>query len=170
MTASSDKNTISLFQAIEKKDTTLVLEALKNEADANVTSALRYAMEFRNSVETAKILIEHGAEVKGKDILPELAAHGYGGAEMAKLLLKAGADVDERSKGGYTPLIIAAGRGYTDIVEVLLKAGADVWAVGESNRTAKSLAYERGYYETAKIIEKWESKKRGKKKGWKFWK
>jgi uncharacterized protein len=160
MTPPIDENTIALHKSIEKKDAKKVLEALKNGADANArdgrgTSALKYAMAF-GDVETAEILIKHGAKVKDQDILPELAAYGRGGAAMAKLLLEAGADVDERSSGGYTPLIIAAGRGYTDIVKVLLEAGADVHAVGDSNRTAKSLAYERSYLETAHLIEKWE--------------
>lgn len=163
MTPPIDENTIALFQSIAKKDAKKVLEALKNGADANArdgrgTSALKYAMTF-GDVETAKILIEHGAKVKNQDILPELAAYGRGGAAMAKQLLKAGADVDEKTGGGYTPLIIAAGRGYKDIVKVLLEAGADVHAMGESKRTAKSLAYERGYLETAHLIEKWELKK-----------
>lgn len=156
-----DEKTIALHQAIEKKDAQKVRNALKNGADANSrngygTSALKYAMAF-GDVKVAKALIKHGAKVKGQDILPELAAYGRGGAAMAELLLEAGAEVDERSLGNYTPLIIAAGRGFTDIVKVLLEAGADVHAVGESNRTAKSLAYERGYLQTAQLIEKWES-------------
>ena len=183
ITPPTGQKPISLLQAIKKTDSKLVLEALKNEPDADVTHALRYAMAFSTSVETAKILIEHGAKVKDQDVLPELAAYGRGGAAMAKLLLEAGADVDERSSGGYTPLIIAAGRGYTGIVRVLLEAGADVNAVGASNRTAKSLAYERGYSETAHLIEEWESKKTADqstskkkptaapaKKWWEFWK
>jgi len=89
MTPPTDENPISLFQAIKKKDATLVLEALKNGTDANVTSALRYAMTF-GDVETAKILIKYGAKVKDQDILPELAAYGRGGAAMAKLLLDPG--------------------------------------------------------------------------------
>ena len=159
MTHQMDENTIELFQSIKDKDAKKVLETLRNGADANArdykgTSALKYAMTF-GDVETAEILIKHGAKVKDQDILPEAAAYGRGGAAMAKLLLKEGAEVDERSSGGYTPLIIAAGRGYTDIVKVLLEAGADVHAVGDSNRTAKSLAYERGFLETAHLIEKW---------------
>ena len=163
MTPQVNDNTIALFRSIAQKDAKKVLEALGNGADANArdgrgSSALKYAMTF-GDVETAKVLIKHGAIVKDQDILPELAAYGRGGAAMAKQMLKAGADVDERTGGGYTPLIIAAGRGYTDIVKVLLEAGADVHVVGASKRTAKSLAYERGYPETAHLIEKWELKK-----------
>ncbi|MBI3158959.1 MAG: ankyrin repeat domain-containing protein [Chloroflexi bacterium] len=115
MTPPMDENTIALFKAIETKEPKRVLEALKSGADANArdgwgTAALKYAMAF-GDVETAKTLIAHGAKVKDQDILPELAAYGRGGAEMARLLLKAGANVDERTGSGYTPLLIAAGRG-----------------------------------------------------------
>jgi len=163
MTPALDEHTIQLFDAIKLRNPEKVREAIENGADVNARNykgdtPLRYAMVFGN-VDVARTLIEHGAQVKDKDILPELAAYGRGGAEMAKLLLEAGADVDEATSGGYTPLIIAAGRGYTDIVRVLLEAGANVHAVGTSNKTAKSLAYARGYNETAKLIEKYERKK-----------
>jgi len=160
MTPTLDEHTIQLFDSIKQKNPLKLQDAIDNDADVNARNfkgdrPLRYAMVFGN-VDVARILIQHGAEVKDKDILPELAAYGRGGAEMAKLLLEAGADVDEATSGGYTPLIIAAGRGYTDIVRVLLEAGANVHAVGTSNKTAKSLAYARGYIETAKLIEKYE--------------
>ena len=163
MTPTLDEHTIQLFDSIKLRNSLKVREAIENGADVNARNykgdtPLRYDMVFGN-VDVARTLIEHGAEVKDKDILPELAAYGRGGAEMAKLLLEAGADVDEATSGGYTPLIIAAGRGYTDIVRVLLEAGAKIDAVGTSNKTAKSLAYARGYIETAKLIEKFERKK-----------
>ena len=46
-----DENIIALFQAIKNKDAQMVLEALKNRADANArdgagTGALKYAMAF----------------------------------------------------------------------------------------------------------------------------
>ena len=56
-----------------------------------------------------EVLIKHGAKVRDQDVLPEHAAYGRGGAAMTKLLLNAGADVNERTGGGYTPLVIAAG-------------------------------------------------------------
>jgi len=87
-----EESTIALFKSIEKKDPKMLREAIENGADVNArngygTAALKYAMVF-GVVEIAKILIENGAEVKDRDILPELAAYGRGGAEMAELLLK----------------------------------------------------------------------------------
>lgn len=155
-----DEKTIALFDAIKAMNSKKVLKAIESGADANAKDwqgrpALKYAMVF-GDVKTAQVLIEHGALVKDQDVLPEMAAYGRGGEAMVRLLLAAGAEVDERTSGGYTPLVIAAGRGYTDVVKVLLEAGADIQAVGASKRTAKSLAYERGYVETARLIESYE--------------
>lgn len=107
MTTPLDENTIVLFQAINNKDAQMVLEALKNGADANAsdsrgTCALKYLMGF-GGVETAEILIKHEAKVRDQDVLPEHAAYGRGGAAMTKLLLNAGADVNVRTRGGSRP-------------------------------------------------------------------
>lgn len=152
--------TDQLFLAIDKRDPIKLRQALEEGADVNAKNARGetplYCLMNWGITGFARMLIEHGAEVDGHGVLPEFAAYGRGGAEMAELLLEAGGDVEESTSGGYTPLVIAAGRGYTEVVEVFLKAGADIHAVGTSGKTAKSLAYERGYVDTAKMIEKFE--------------
>jgi len=115
------------------------------------------------------VLIENGADVGAREedvegggvltkagnanpILSEAATQSS--PEMIELLIKAGADVNAASSGGYTALLVAAGRGNTRVVEALLKAGADANAMGESKKTALQLARERGYTETAEVIKK----------------
>ena len=116
--------------------------------------------------ECAELLIKSGVDVSAKEndvltgfhlkvgayseALHDVAATGT--AKLAKLLIEAGAEVDAKLSGGYTPLLVAAGRGKTEVVRVLLDAGADVDATGESGKTALQLATERGYAETAKLI------------------
>jgi len=41
-------------------------------------------------------------------------------------LLQRGADVNTKSKNGFTPLIAAAGRGHKGLVEILINKGANV--------------------------------------------
>ncbi|KAK9863353.1 hypothetical protein WJX84_001997 [Apatococcus fuscideae] len=52
-------------------------------------------------------------------------AAAVGNPRCARLLLKAGADVDVTDKEGYTPLHMASGYFHTATVQVLLEAGAD---------------------------------------------
>ncbi|CAN0189776.1 unnamed protein product [Ectocarpus fasciculatus] len=60
-----------------------------------------------------------------------------GRPEMVRLLLKHGASVDKRMRGGETPLQTAIGEGERGIVAQLLAAGADVnLQTGGSGRTA----------------------------------
>ncbi|KAK9833510.1 hypothetical protein WJX84_006217 [Apatococcus fuscideae] len=52
-------------------------------------------------------------------------AAAVGNPRCARLLLKAGADVDVSDKEGYTPLHMASGYFHTATVQVLLEGGAD---------------------------------------------
>jgi hypothetical protein len=91
------------------------------------------------------------AILKAKEDITDEAATGT--AKKVELLLMAGVDVDTKTSGGYTPLLIAAARGKTDMVKILLDAGADVNARGTSNKTAYQLARENGYTATANLIQ-----------------
>ena len=64
----------------------------------------------------------------------------YGHKEIAKLLLKAGADVNSIDKNGLTPLHSAAQKGLKDTVEVLLQAGAYINAKSKSGKTPLDVA------------------------------
>ena len=52
--------------------------------------------------------------------------------ETAKMLINAGADINAKSSGGYTALWFAARRSLVEIVKLLIKNGADVNASAES--------------------------------------
>ena len=49
-----------------------------------------------------------------------------GHGAIVEYLHKAGADINNRNKYGWTPLNKAAGEGYGDIVQYLHQAGADI--------------------------------------------
>ena len=95
------------------------------------------------------------ASYKAKEDITDAAASGT--PILVQLLLMAGVDVDIKTSGGYTPLLIAAGRGRTDVVKILLEAGANVNARGESGRTAYDLAMDRDYGETGAVIREYAS-------------
>ena len=83
----------------------------------------------------ASALIEAGAPVEGEPgdrETPLITAASYGDAEVARVLIDAGADIEataaEDAGGvpGGTPLLHAAVFGMTDVVDVLVAAGARV--------------------------------------------
>ena len=83
-------------------------------------------------VDSVTALLRRGADAavdaregwRGQTALMWAAAEGH--AAVVAPLVAAGADVDARSDGGFTPLAFAVRAGHGDAVEALLKAGADV--------------------------------------------
>ena len=49
----------------------------------------------------------------------------YGHFELARLLIEAGADIEGKTKNGYTALHLAAQYGHRLIIDLLLEHGAD---------------------------------------------
>jgi ankyrin repeat protein len=77
-----------------------------------------------------KLLLAHGADVNAKERWKQQtalmrAAH-EGNAEAAKVLIAAGAHLDDRSIFGWTPLLFAARQGQIETIRALAEAGADV--------------------------------------------
>jgi|GEM_PF-4513477 len=70
--------------------------------------------------------------------LLEAADHGFAGA--AKVMLKKGANVNTRDKGGNTPLLLAVQENNIDVCEVLIEHGADVFAKNKNGMDALTLA------------------------------
>ena len=76
-----------------------------------------------------------------------------GDLELAKLFLKAGADVNIATKYGLTPLYIASQTGDLEIVEVLITSGADVNKTHNPRGwTALHMASQNGHLETVKVL------------------
>ncbi|ADV67893.1 ankyrin repeat domain-containing protein [Deinococcus maricopensis] len=85
---------------------------------------------FFGQVEVARALIARGADVNvasrnGLQVTPLHSAVAGRHADLAALLLDAGADVNARQHGGFTPLMGAAQNGHADLVRALLARGAD---------------------------------------------
>ena len=59
---------------------------------------------------------------------------------MARVLIEYGADVNQPSATGQTPLILAAVGGHGELTRVLLEAGADPRAVNSHGQTALDIA------------------------------
>jgi ankyrin repeat protein len=89
----------------------------------------------------ARLLLAHGAPADGEPgerETPLITAASYGDAEVARVLIEAGADLeataaqDSGGVPGGTALLHAAVFGMTDVVDVLVEAGARVRGIEEA--------------------------------------
>ncbi len=146
------------FKAVRVKSHTilkLLIAARVEVNDVNYWGDTPLNVALKNKdFKGVKILLEAGASPsKGNALNPPLiysAANGL--PEGIKLLLGAGANVDQRDIAKATPLIRAAREGRLEIINMLLAAGADPLAVDEINRTAYDNALEYKQQESAALL------------------
>src|SRR5689334_3674255 len=85
--------------------------------------------------------------------LPVLHAAAQAGSDDAlSRLLAEGADVNARSTGGKTALMLAAARGRLDAIGLLIERGADVNAATDAGNTALMLAAARGQVDAVRTL------------------
>jgi ankyrin repeat protein len=117
---------------------------------------LEDAVSF-NKPEMVDLLARHGGYVPGAAINGWSLLHRAcekGRARTVEALLNAGANCNETTENGSTPLLIAVVRGHTDVVKVLLQFQAALETMNEhfvktdaKKRTAFQLAVDRGQTE-----------------------
>ena len=112
---------------------------------------------MRGDVQAVEALLAEGADVNaaqgdGMTALHWAAEHGD--AELARMLLRAGANLSAVTRiGAYTPLHVAARAGSAPVLELLVEAGADVSArAAASGATALHLAAAAGDTESIRFL------------------
>lgn len=146
-----------LIQAVEAGDLKRAQTLISNGANVNQTDdvgspALSIAAGEGDEKMTS-LLVNAGANVNARSAtlndtaLARAAQDGNG--PTVRILLAAGAHVDDRDGAGWTPLFNAALKGDLEIVNALLSAGADVNARSSSGWTALKEARMRGYEKVA---------------------
>lgn len=75
-----------------------------------------------------------------------------GNAEIAAVLIDAGASLDVLSFTLVTPLFTAAKRGHLEVVKLLLEKGADAAIVCKDGMTAQSVASDQGFQDIADLL------------------
>jgi ankyrin repeat protein len=107
---------------------------LEHGADADLNregfSALHAAAAV-GCIDATKILLKYKATIDMKDSAgtgrtPLHWAIQDGYADIAKLLINSGANVNDKDSEGFTPLLLACSEGYLEIVKLLVKHGAKV--------------------------------------------
>lgn len=123
-----------LLLACANGNAAIIEVLLKAKADPNTVSpegesALMMAART-GKVAAVRLLIDHHADVNAKENWREQTALMWAAAEghleAVEALIGSGADMQMRSKRGFTPLLIAVRQGQAGVVNALLKAGADV--------------------------------------------
>jgi len=131
--------------------------ALENDRYDIVTIA-----SVANDVHTLKVALSLGGSSKNitsrYDGTALIAAAHLGHAEIARVLIDAGAPLDHINNLGWTALIesIVLGDGghrHTDTLKALVEAGANVNIADRSGQTPLALARSRGYKDMARILE-----------------
>ena len=140
-----------LFRAAERNDVAeaqrLIAEGVDVNArgryDGDYNPTVLMVAAWNNSVDVAKLLIAAGADVNawdnkvGETALICAARKTYvleadsernksKNMAMVKLLIEAGANVNDKDGYGRTALIYAAKKNSVDLVKILIEAGADV--------------------------------------------
>ena len=159
--AGADVNTFSaetnppLLIAAGYNNKEIVEDLLKYKADINVKNIHGTTPLFRAS--TLHFQIEQAqkqAEAEGKDPepLPQDAAAKH--AEITKLLIQRGANVNETNNENKTPLLWAVSLpGHAPIVKVLLEAGADIHHQNNKGRDALDIAKDTNDPEILKLLQ-----------------
>jgi ankyrin repeat protein len=90
---------------------------------------LHYAA-WRNQLEVGRLLIERDTDLEARNHWGRtpllIVGRETGNADMARLLIDAGADVNARDRYNASSLDLAAWRGFADLVDLLLDNGAEL--------------------------------------------
>jgi hypothetical protein len=117
-----------------------VRTAIENGADVNSrnftgNTILSEAVAISCQANIVQLLLEHGADARDGQAL--LSAVGYcGDADIAKILIDKGANVNAKESDGKTALMWTAQMAELDLVRLLLKNGAEVNNRDNRGRTA----------------------------------
>jgi ankyrin repeat protein len=106
---------------------------------------------------TVRVLLEHGADADDDadnpfGVRPVHAASAAHDHETMKLLLEAGADPNQRQRGGFVPLHEAAHTDDVEMARLLLEHGADPALTADDGRDARRIAADDGSTRVAELL------------------
>ena len=157
-----------LFEMVKSGDVSAVLQALKSGEDVDARDGeggtLLMLAAHCGNLAMVNALIKVGANVNAHDErgwTPLIKAaynaeQKRGFADVALVLIDAGANIEAPIGYGVRPLMLAAGYGETAVVEVLLQAGADVLAQNEGGYTALMMVKQKHYVDVVNLLHEAE--------------
>ena len=148
VTAGANTNRIDLFQKLLPKATRTTLHTV-----------FGVMMEYDHPVPHSEIVKEFAKADSnfslGNETGYSLLSIANGHADVVRVLIEAGVDINFRGNYGFTPLMFAASNGYTETVEEMLKAtDVNVNLQEEKGETSLMFAARNGHLEiVVKLIE-----------------
>ncbi len=121
--------------------------------NADGDSALDLAI-LAGRTQIAEILIANGAELDASALLIKAAETGVTDRDTVRFLLERGADTEQRSTSGDTPLLIAISQDNHRLATHLVNAGADVDAKTADGESALTRARGRNATELVSLLER----------------
>jgi ankyrin repeat protein len=147
-----------------------------NARDQNKETPLHVAAESNNLV-VATALLDAGAEIEPKDVFDgtplrsaaecvDMHNPNSSCADIVRLLVARGADVNTKDRSGFSPLIAAINWGSREaevrrVAEIIIAAGVDMnakrpavrlWSAGSDYETALTYAAEKGYVSVVDLL------------------
>ncbi len=110
--------------------------------------ALFTAIKDNNFTKVKNLITEENINdmyLQNTPLMYAIKHHVTGKLSIIRYLIKQGADINQKSKYGFTALMFAVIYGQEDIVEFLIKKGALIEDTDNSKRTALQMAFERKY-------------------------
>ena len=112
---------------------------------------------FLGGPESVRVLLEHGADADDDadnpfGVRPVHAASAAHDHETMRLLLEAGADPNQRQRGGFVPLHEAAHTDDVEMAQLLLAHGADPALTADDGRDARRMAADDGSTRVAELL------------------
>eukprot|EP00210_Caulerpa_lentillifera_P005401 g5163.t1 len=135
-------------KTIESDDSKTVKQILCEGLDPNVVfgknkDSLLIIAAQNDSIESAKVLLEHGSSMEYKNSLGKTALSRTASFGSPKFLISRGADIESKDNGGLSPLALASWFNHIQVVRILIEQGADIESRDNDQWTPLHLAVHR---------------------------
>jgi ankyrin repeat protein len=138
-----NNNRTPLYYAVQKGHVDAVKILIKAEADLR-------GHQGEESKKAFIIQAVNRTDEFGETLLHEAVRRGH--LETARVIIEMGAEVNAKTKFGLTPLHIAADEGRLEIIDNLIAIGADVNSLDRNEKTPFMLAAEKNHLESVKLL------------------